>query len=74
MPVQRLKVAVLLLDLPCSGPITHSGEILTTGKSHGKKPDIKVVPVLHLAKLYTGLTLVYILFIAVIFSWLLTNC
>jgi len=39
MPVQRLKVAILPLDLPCSGPVTHSGEILTTGKSHGKKPD-----------------------------------
>jgi len=38
MPVQRLKVAILLLDLPCSGPVTHSGEILTTGKFHGKKP------------------------------------
>ena len=33
-PVQRLKVAILPLDLPCSGPVTHSGEILTTGKSH----------------------------------------
>jgi hypothetical protein len=31
-PVQRLKVAILPLDLPCSGPVTHSGEILTTGK------------------------------------------
>ena len=39
MPVQRLKVAILPLDLPCSGSITHSGEILTTGKSHGKKLD-----------------------------------
>ena len=39
MPLQRLKVAILPLDLPCSGPVTHSGEILTTGKSHGKKPD-----------------------------------
>ena len=39
MPVQRLKVATLPLDLPFSGPVTHSGEILTTGKSHGKKPD-----------------------------------
>ena len=39
MPVQRLKVAILPLDLPCSGTVTHSGEILTTGKSHGKKPD-----------------------------------
>jgi len=37
--VQRLKVAILPLDLPCSGPITHSGEISTTGKSHGKKSD-----------------------------------
>jgi len=39
MPVQRLKVAVLPLDLPCSGPVIHSEEILTNGKSHGKKPD-----------------------------------
>ena len=39
MPVQRLKAAVLPLDLPCSGPVTDSGEILTTSKSHGKKPD-----------------------------------
>jgi len=37
--IQRLKVAILPLDLPSSGPVTHSGEILTTGKSHGKKPD-----------------------------------
>ena len=27
MPVQRLKVAILPLDIPCSGPVTHSGEI-----------------------------------------------
>ena len=33
MPVQRLKVEILPLDLPCSGPVTNSGEILTTGKS-----------------------------------------
>ena len=26
MPVQRLKVAILPLDLSCSGPVTHSGE------------------------------------------------
>jgi hypothetical protein len=39
MPVQRLKVAILPLDLPCSRPVTNSGEILTTGKSHGKKPN-----------------------------------
>ena len=29
----------LPLFLTCSGPVTHSGEILTTGKSHGKNPD-----------------------------------
>ena len=34
MPVQRLKVAILPLDLPCSGPVTLSGEIITTGRSH----------------------------------------
>jgi len=39
MPVQRLKVAILPLDLPCSGSVTHSGENLTTGKSRGKKLD-----------------------------------
>jgi len=39
MPVQRLNVAILPLDLPCSEPVTHSGESLTTGKSHGKKQD-----------------------------------
>jgi len=38
-PVQRLKVAILPLDLPCSGPITHSEEILTIGTSHRKKWD-----------------------------------
>jgi len=27
MPVQRLKVAIPPLDLTCSGPVTHSGEI-----------------------------------------------
>jgi len=37
--VHRLNVAIQPLDLPCCGPVTHSGEILTTGKSHGKKPD-----------------------------------
>ena len=26
-------------ELACSGPVTHSGEISKTGKSHGKKPD-----------------------------------
>jgi len=34
-----VKVAIHPLDLPCSGPLTHSGEILTTDKSHGKTPD-----------------------------------
>jgi len=58
MPVQRLKVAILPLDLPCTGPVTNSGEILTTGKSHGKKPDryktnaqfakeLKIIPILE---------------------------
>jgi hypothetical protein len=40
LPVQRLKVAVLPLDLPYSGPVTLLGKILTTGKSHEKKPDV----------------------------------
>jgi hypothetical protein len=33
------EVATLSLDLPCCGPVTHSGKILTTGKSHRKKLD-----------------------------------
>jgi len=50
MPVQRLKVAILPLDLPCSGSVTHSGEIFTTGKSHGKTQiakELKITPVLE---------------------------
>jgi len=43
MPGQRLKVAILPMDLPCSGLIIHSGEILTTGKSH-KKTMSKLLP------------------------------
>jgi hypothetical protein len=43
MPGQRLKVAILPMDLPCSGLIIHSGEILTTGKSH-KKTMSKLFP------------------------------
>jgi len=39
IPIQRINVAILPLDLSCSGPVTHAGKILTTGKSHGKKPD-----------------------------------
>ena len=52
MPVHRLKVAILPLDLPCSGSITYSEEIVSTGKSHGKKPDnfssneLKITPIL----------------------------
>ena len=38
-PFQMLKITTLPPDLPCSGPLTHSGEILTTGKSHAKKSD-----------------------------------
>ena len=37
MPVNTLMVAILPLDLPCSGFVTHSREILTTGKPHKKK-------------------------------------
>jgi hypothetical protein len=36
---QRLKVAILPLDLDCSGFVTYSGEILTTGTNHKNKPD-----------------------------------
>ena len=39
MPVQRLKVAILPLDLTCSELITNSGEILTIGKSHETRLD-----------------------------------
>jgi len=41
MPVQRLRLAILPLDLLCSGPVTHSSEILTTGKSHEKIREYK---------------------------------
>jgi len=33
MPVQRLKVAILPMDLPSSGLIIHSGKILTIAKT-----------------------------------------
>jgi hypothetical protein len=39
MPVQRLKVAILPLDLTLPGLITHSGEILTIGKPHETRLD-----------------------------------
>jgi hypothetical protein len=38
-PVQRLKVAILPLDLPCSRPVTHSEDISIIGKSRKKKQD-----------------------------------
>jgi hypothetical protein len=38
MSSQNMSVQTLT-DLPCSGPVTHPGETLTTGKSHRKKPD-----------------------------------
>jgi hypothetical protein len=38
-PVQRVQVAILPLDLPCSGPVTYLGDISNTGKSHKKKTD-----------------------------------
>jgi len=55
-PVQRLKVAILPLGLPCSGPVTHSGEILTTGKSHGKKPTCSRANFNILQIIYTCIT------------------
>ena len=40
MPVRKLNVATLPLDLPWSGLVTKGGGgILTTGKTHKKKPD-----------------------------------
>jgi len=39
VPVQRLKVAILPMDLPCSGLVTPSGEIPTTVWRHKKMPD-----------------------------------
>jgi hypothetical protein len=39
IPVQRLKVAILPLDVTSYELVTHSGEIQTTGKSHEKKMD-----------------------------------
>jgi hypothetical protein len=37
MAVQKLKVAVLPLDVPCSGPVTYLEKMLTTGNSQKKK-------------------------------------
>ena len=55
MSVQELKLAILPLDLPQSR-LTHSGEILTTGKLHKKKPGglfchyVELIRVLQLTK------------------------
>jgi hypothetical protein len=39
IPLQKLKVAILSLDVTSYELVTHSGEIVTTGKSHEKKLD-----------------------------------
>ena len=39
VPVQRLKLAVLPLDLPCSGLLIHSGEIIVAGNCDKKKAE-----------------------------------
>ena len=39
MPVQKLKVAILPLDLPRSGPVTHSGEIFNHWQVSQKKKN-----------------------------------
>lgn len=39
MLVQRLKEAILPLDMPYSGLLPNSGVISTIGMSHKKKPD-----------------------------------
>ena len=55
MPVQNLKLAIRPLDLPHSR-LTHSGEILTTGKLHKTKPGglfcnyVELIRVLKLIK------------------------
>jgi hypothetical protein len=43
VPVQRLKVAILPLDVPCSGPVTHSEEILTLNIPSGVPPGPQTV-------------------------------
>jgi len=45
-------------DLPCSGPVTHSGEILTTGNFHGKKPD-RISLNDNMDKLFFGVLLIH---------------
>ena len=68
-PVQRLKVAILPVDLPCSGPVTHSGEILTTGKSHGKKPTCSRANFNILQIIYTCITWQKIMFLYRFWIW-----
>ena len=44
IPVPKLKAAIPSMDLPCSGFVTHLGEILLTGKPHKKRPDRFLLP------------------------------
>jgi len=37
MPVQRLKLTFLPLDVLCYGLLSHSGETVATGQTHKKK-------------------------------------
>jgi len=39
MPVQRLKLAILPLDVLCYELVSHSGGNVVTGQSHKKKPE-----------------------------------
>jgi hypothetical protein len=66
MPVQRLKVAILLLDLLCSGPVTQSGEILTNGKSYRKKPDRFSLNNDMLTLIYTNLKYLICIFVSIV--------
>jgi len=44
--------AILPLDLLCSGPVTHSGEILSTGKSHGMKTGFFLIVLNALSRFF----------------------
>jgi hypothetical protein len=46
-PVQRLQRAILPLDLTCSGFVTHSGEIQTTGRSRNKYGNKNKINLFH---------------------------
>jgi hypothetical protein len=39
MPVQRVKVPILQLDLPRCGLVTRSGEVIAAGRPHKMKPE-----------------------------------